>query len=230
MGRFRHADVVIKTPELEGIQVIRYKLYPSLMDSFAWMLRSEDENAVTEFVNRVNRVGFEPSDALLRGSQIDQMMIDLAEGKGVAASDGMVRIHDQDVSLEVIRQLHVRLLGSVRQVAVQSVIPTRFGDVLAYGRADNVLRDECIDLKSTGRYEFPKYLHSFQRPVYLEGLRQQGIDRFTFLVTDFRDVYEEPYHRTEEDRDRLIDHCERLIEFLEANRHRITDRKIFALD
>jgi hypothetical protein len=101
------------------------------------------------------------------------------------------------------------------------------GPVEVYGYADFVRGPEVIDVKTTGNYIFGKYLLSHQRPVYLEAVKSMGINQFTFLVTDFKEVYEEVYHRTPEDRERMIETVEKIVQFAEFNKDRITDKKFF---
>jgi hypothetical protein len=206
----------------------KYHIYPSLLDSFAWYKKSEAENGLQEFLDKLNRVQTAPSDAMLRGIAFEKLLTDAALGKPLHAKEnGTFACHDIDVHEELVGKFEARLEGSVRQVFVESVLDCAVGPVRVYGYVDNILRDTAIDTKTTGKYEFPKYLDSFQRPVYLEGLRSHGIDKFQFLVTDFRELYVEDYHYNPADTDRLIAAVNELVDFIEANRDRITDTKLF---
>jgi hypothetical protein len=206
----------------------KYHLYPSLLDSFAWFKKSEAENALEEFLNKLNRVRTPPSDAMLRGIAFEDHLTHAARGFAVPTSpEGLVKCHDTEIRMDLLEQFIDRLRGSVRQVFVESVLDCAVGQVRVYGFVDNIMQDIAVDTKTTGKYEFPKYLHSFQRPVYLEALKGSGITKFQFLVTDFKELYVEEYTHNSADTDRLVSEINDLVGFIEANRDKITDTKIF---
>jgi hypothetical protein len=205
-----------------------YNIYPTLLDAFAWYKRSEDEGALQEFLDKVNRVKSEPSDPMLRGIAFEALVDDLIfSGHRLAIPE--VQVHDVECPSSIPNAFADRLRGAVRQVDVEVVVDTEHGPVRLYGKVDEIVADCAFDIKTTGKYEFPKYLHHFQHPLYLEALRPYGINQCLYLVTDFKDVYEEPYSWTRDGRDRLIGEVAHLVEFLENNRARITDRKVFGL-
>lgn len=134
--------------------------------------------------------------------------------------------------------------GSVSQLFVRSILPTRYGDVELYGYIDELNRNKVFDIKTTSRYEFGKYSEGWQRHVYPYCLISSGlvkeIDSFEYtayllkggtsrtpLITgvQFPELYKYDH---EQSQGLLIRHCERFIEFLEQNREQITDKKIFA--
>ena len=206
----------------------KYHLYPSLLDSFAWFKKSEAENALEELLNKINRVRTAPSDAMLRGIAFEDHLTHAARGFAFPASpEGLVKCHDTDISVDLLEQFVDRLRGSVRQVFVETWLDCAAGQVRVYGYVDNILRDTAIDTKTTGKYEFPKYLHSFQRPAYMEALKPSGIDKFQFLVTDFKSLYVEEYAYNSADTDRLRSEINELVDLIEANREKITDKKVF---
>ncbi len=206
-----------------------YNIYPTLLDAFAWYKRSEDEGALQEFLDKVNRVRTPPTDAMLRGIAFERLVDDLAISGDRLDEDTEVQVHDVDCPGFIPNAFANRLRGAVRQVDVETVVETEHGPVRLYGKMDEILADHGYDIKTTSKYEFPKYLHHFQHPLYLEALKPSGINRFTYLVTDFRDIYEESYNWTQAGRDSLIGEVAHLVEFLERNRARITDRKVFGL-
>ncbi len=208
----------------------KYAIYATMLDAFAWYKKSEADGALEEFLGKVNRVPFEKTDAILRGMAFEDLVDDsLRLGIPEGLPDPLT-VHDTKCSLDILRTFRDRLLGAVRQVYVESILPTRFGPVKVYGKVDEILRDTAFDIKTTGKYEFPKYLRNWQHPVYLEALQKEGVRRFVYLATDFREVYEEEYSYNSADTDRLISELGHLVETLEAQRERITDRKVFCQD
>lgn len=205
----------------------KYAFYATLLDAFAWYKRSEADEAKQEFLDKVNRVQTPPTDPMLRGIAFEDAVVRWAAAPG--DPEDVVRVHDTDCPGRILEEFTRGWEGSVRQIHVEAMLPTQYGQVKVYGFVDEILRDTAADIKTTGKYAFPKYLHNWQHPVYLEALKKTGINRFKYRATDFREVYEEEYAYNPADTDRLIAECIHLIEFLECNREFITDRKVFCL-
>ena len=124
--------------------------------------------------------------------------------------------------------------GCVPQVFVRGEFETDGGGVELYGFADYVRMDKVSDMKLTTSYSHGKYRTGWQHIVYPLCLRQMGSDirLFEYYVavveTAAWGVYREDHFlRPEEDGLRLRQKLEDFILFLERNRERITDRKIF---
>lgn len=121
--------------------------------------------------------------------------------------------------------------GAITQQYVEANIDTKYGEVMLYGYVDEILPFKAADIKTTGRYNAFKYRDSWQRVVYMYCLDQMGyeIKEFEFVITDFRNIWQEVYgFDTDKDRPALTEHCEFFIEFLEANKDKIVNLKIFA--
>lgn len=134
--------------------------------------------------------------------------------------------------------------GSISQLLVRTVLPTRYGAVELYGYIDELNRNKVYDIKTTSRYEFGKYSEGWQRHVYPYCLVSSGlvkeIDSFEYTAYQLKGgtsrtpiitgvQYPELYKYDHEQSGVLLArHCERFIEFLEQNRELITDKKIFA--
>lgn len=207
----------------------RYKFYATLLDAFQWYKNSQSEDAFTEFIDRVNRVPFE-SEAADKGTAFNEA-VDMCL-KGEEVKDGcMVLVGRFGFEQSLVNQFTDRLSGALSQVHTSALIETDRGLVEVYGYIDELLPGEVIDIKTTKSYTFPKYLHNWQHVVYPYCIyRNTGHQStFTYLVTDFKEVYDESYqYKHERDEVRLRNICEELIEFLETYRHLITDKKVFA--
>ena len=136
--------------------------------------------------------------------------------------------------------------GSLSQVFVNAILPTQYGAVELYGFIDELRKDVVYDIKTTSSYTFGKYEHGWQRHVYPYCLIASGqmdsVKAFEYtafalkggtsrtpLISGTR--YPEFYTYDHEQTVKLLTaHVERFIEFLEANRDMITDKKIFAED
>ena len=90
---------------------------------------------------------------------------------------------------------------------------------------------KVADIKTTSKYYAGKYRKNWQHIVYPFCLNQSKvfINEFEYTVTDFKNSYTELYvFDSLRDEPRLVEHCEKLIQFLEKNKELITDDKIFA--
>lgn len=143
--------------------------------------------------------------------------------------------------LDLCKELRDYLSDAIPQCRVEAVLPTKYGNVLLYGYADYVCMDRVIDLKTTSVYDFGKFGDRSQKEVYPYCLFKSGemteVNEFEYLVCKWKksvnapwraEIYKETYsidmERLEES---LRGRVETFVEFLERNRHRITDRKIF---
>jgi hypothetical protein len=204
-----------------------YQVYATLLDSFAWYKRDESEVAQQDLLDRINRVEKPRTDAQLRGMAFEAR-VEMAAVGGVYPTEPVL-CHDKKVPAWLIEQFAKGRGAAARQVYVETLIPTLYGPVKVYGMVDEILGDTAADIKTTSNYEFPKYLRAWQHPCYLEALRPMGISRFVYRITDFEGYFEEEYSYKRSDTDRVISEVAQLVEFLEANRARINNRKIFNL-
>jgi hypothetical protein len=109
-----------------------------------------------------------------------------------------------------------------------------------YGYVDYLGLDCVIDLKTTADYTFPKYRNNWQRYVYGYCLKDT-VSEVEFLCVEFPstkskqktepEIYTEQYPFDEElDIFDLCNVLNNFIGFLEENRDKITDKKIFGGD
>ena len=132
------------------------------------------------------------------------------------------------------------------QYFTEGVLDTAYGKVNIHGYIDELMPMKVHDIKTTSSYKFGKFKNHWQHLVYLFCLNQQGnkIDSFQYDVVVWKKnyskkasrsiecnvdsvFYEEYLYRPEEAEMRLKAQCEALIEFIEANKDKITNEKIF---
>ncbi|MEI8087242.1 MAG: HNH endonuclease [Paludibacter sp.] len=124
--------------------------------------------------------------------------------------------------------------GGIPQVYCESPIETRFGNVLLYGYIDELMPFKVCDIKTSTKYSAGKFKRNWQHIVYPYCLNQQGNDVSDFeynvavIAARSYSTFTEHYaYVPERDNKRLVEHCEKLIEFIELNKDQITDKKIF---
>lgn len=229
---------------------IKYKLYATLLDAFQYYLNSEDEpldsekiSPLQKLINKINRVPFE-SEAAEKGTAFNNLIDAFIIGKLNIADFNLPEMTYNHVSksekeykftfkTQVVRDFHNYFKGAIPQVYVEAALETKYGNVLLYGYIDEIKIDKIFDIKTTSNYTFPKFLGNFQHLVYPYCFWEMGnpILNFQYTITDFSNIYKEDYEfRPIRDTGKLVNICERLIDFIEARRDQIIDMKIFALD
>ena len=81
------------------------------------------------------------------------------------------------------------------KLRIEDLPKDKRGNVALYGYVDEILKYKVVDIKTTGRYVFPKYLNAWQSKIYPYCLNENGVyvNTFEYLITDFRNVYIEEY-------------------------------------
>ena len=164
----------------------------------------------------------------------------IADEKGICAEyDGFCFNFDANFCKEAAR----RYVDSLKQFYCSAILPTKYGNVELYGFADEIIRDKVVDIKTTSKYDFGKYEHNWQRHVYPYCLTESGgcetISEFDFDVYQLKGgnsrtplitgtFYKEAYtYNHKQSKELLTAFCEHFIEWLENNRDKISDKKIF---
>lgn len=193
-----------------------YSIYPSLLDQFYWAKRLGSWDKLLDGINRTKK--FEKTEKQLKGSRFEKLIDDILNGEVVEQTE-----FNQIIVDKIAYKLH-KNIG--RQKYIEDKITTKYGKVKLYGYVDFEYEKFYIDLKTTDKYKPGKYEKYSQHKVYpLVGKKEQLI----YLITDFENIYTEPYTIDSEAIDKLYFEVNEFIEWLEANRNKITDPKIFTI-
>lgn len=206
------------------------------------------EQKFQDLINTINRVPFE-SEAADKGTAFNEIIDALIEKREPndmtveRSEDGYYVVHYKDYTfnfpIDVCKKLSEYYKGAITQQRVEAILPTKYGDVLVYGLIDELMPMSVHDIKTTGSYSVGKFKENHQHLVYPYALIENGNDvrLFEYNVVEWArggcvsGVYTETYvFDPERDIPILRDHVEQLIEFLEDNRHLITNKKIFGED
>lgn len=202
------------------------------------------EKCRQELIDRINRVPFD-SELADKGTAFNEVVDCEIEGRGSDKVE-IGKVFNQEYVLtgisanynsrefvfpiEIVSEFANYFRGAVTQFFCTGILPTKYGLVQLYGYIDELMPESIHDVKTTKQYSAGKFRKHWQHLVYPYNLMQMGIDirRFEYNVTDFRSTYTEMYMFDRvKDTARLMNHCERFIEFLMTYRDEITDKKIF---
>jgi len=143
--------------------------------------------------------------------------------------------------IEVCREFADYFKGAITQQFTAGILSTRYGDVRLYGYIDELMPMCVHDIKHTSKYTVGKFKRNWQHIVYPFCLNQDGnnITEFEYNIAQYKDLKNETVYETfsehysyvpDRDIPRLVEVCEGLIEFIEAHRDVITDKKIFNIE
>jgi len=207
---------------------VKYRIFPSILDAYGFYLNNYKKgDAYGSLIAKINRIAPRLEQAI-----IGQAFNDIIDKGLFYPSDSFVEQDGFSFPANIVNHYCHLFRGTNKQVFTVGNIETRYGLVNLYGFID-YLSPHCIyDLKTTAKYFVGKYKNNTQHLVYSFCLDKLGSpkDFFSYRITDFIDMYVETYAYNAKDTERMLRRkCEDFIEFLEANRHLITDKKIFNL-
>lgn len=182
------------------------------------------------------------SHDFLQGNTLYQTIEQIVSQEVISASiDGFTFLFDMELCENAAKYFS----GSTSQHRCCATLQTAYGLVELYGYADEIVRDKVFDIKTTARYDYGKFEHAWQKDVYpyclVESGEEANISSFEYTVYVWRggtakspilsaEQYREEYtYNHEAARIRLRNICERFIEWLEAHREQITDKKIITM-
>lgn len=204
--------------------------------------KTEEEFEQEQFegmINRINRIPFEsePADKGTAFNEVVDCLIEQRKSDKMDISSnyetGTIDVSYKDYHFQfpaiLCKEFALYFKKAIPQVFVKGDLETKYGTVELYGYIDMLLPDKACDIKTTSRYNAFKYRKGWQHRIYPYCLNKMGNDitEFEYNVTDFKSSWVETYNYTEKDEKDIRDFVEQFIEFLEANRELITDKKIF---
>jgi hypothetical protein len=218
-----------------------YNKYYSESDKYSCYDEFE-EQCKQEFLNRLNRVPF-VSESADKGTAFNaivdyvndnikpnDMEFDVLQYNGCDLL--LVRFNGQEFTFDkhLVLEVANKYKGAISQYKCKKTLPTKYGDVLLYGYIDELMPMAIHDIKTTGNYSAFKYRNNWQHIVYPYCIGNVTEFHYDIIVwqSGGAKLRKEIYNfDPERDIPKLTLHCEALIEFLDANRELITDKKIF---
>jgi hypothetical protein len=190
---------------------IRYKIYPTLLNSYQKYLNEQDETAKNQLINRINRINDYDLETLNRFK------------KGSSFEDAVLKNYRHEFDHSKVLELRDML---PEKYISQKLIKFSHKNIQFYGYADVVGDHKIIDIKTTSKYKAGKYANNFQN-LYLYGLRELGFTKMQYLIYDFNEIHIESYDLDTFDFEPMLVKMEKFAGFLDENRTSIKDSKIF---
>lgn len=209
------------------------------------------EKSKQDVLDRINRVPFQ-SAAADQGTCFNEIVDCLILNKATCREDMVLRSDKErqifsadfrgqtyEFPMSICWEFAKYYKGALPQVFCEGVLPTKYGDVRLYGYIDELMPFGIHDIKTTGGYQAGNFRKHWQHHAYPFCMEQMGtlVKYFEYNICEIKRLqcgavktasFTEFYpYLPEETRMLLTAHCEQFIEFIEANRHKITDTKIF---
>ena len=165
-----------------------YWLTQSLLSKWLHFLDADDaysDTALQSFLSLLRLEEKEMTPAMQAG-------IDFESAINAAVSG----VEPEPISVKydrAVRRFTRLCAGGQPQVPIAGHIKTCGLDFQLYGVCDYVKAGTIYDIKRVQRYEYGKYFHSPQHPMYLHLLPEAR--KFTYLIFDGSNIYTETYRR-----------------------------------
>lgn len=215
---------------------------------------AKNEQELLDYINKVPMPPIEAADkGTVFNEIVDRILLHTKDGReDVKIKSGKVLIDGDEApvvfgemegfsftfDLQLCMNIAKELQGAIPQYHTEAILPTKYGPVLLHGYIDYVLNDIVVDLKTTKNYTFPKFDSGWQKDVYpyclIESGVMENVSEFDYIVVLWKDlvgkptsgsIYLEPYtYNHVKATARLKEICEWLIEWVEINRERITNK------
>lgn len=166
-----------------------YWLTQSLLSSWIYYLNADDEysqQAWDSFVSTLRREEKEPTKSMQDGIMFEDTVNRLVAGQ---SPKGAFNAKWDSAA----RRFAVRCSGGLSQVPVTGDLTVEGMDFCLYGVCDYVKAGIIMDIKKVTRYEYGKYQHSPQHPMYLHLIPEAK--RFDYLIFDGSNCHVETYRR-----------------------------------
>ena len=205
-----------------------------------------EQQKYQDLINKINRIPFE-SEAADKGTMFNEVIDCIVENRksekmkietnyAAPAIQVWWKNWMHSFNVQDCKTIAKAVKGAICQNYQEGFLQTKYGVVKIYGYSDFLLPFRVVDLKTTGKYFAFKFRNNWQHIVYPFLLHFNGnfVSDFTYLIYKWTktggEIFEEEYTYDEaRDLPKLVDIIEQFIEFLEANRDKITDLKIFNL-
>lgn len=160
----------------------------SLLSSWIYYMNADDDrtaDAWASFVATLRREKKEPTKAMQDGIRFECMVNDLVAGKPIQA--------DNPKWDAAASRFAGKCAGGISQLPVTGDLSVSGMDFTIYGVCDYVKAGIVYDIKKVTRYEYGKYQHSPQHPMYLHLIPEAS--RFDYLIFDGSNCYVETYRQ-----------------------------------
>lgn len=214
---------------------IDYALSPTLLDSYLYFQKINDDESFTAIFNKINKVYSEQTELQQKGSEFEKIVsdkiIELNSGiKSLEKIDDLYHTDNFSFKADLVDKFGNKLrYAKTQQELISAIIPSSVGNIKLYGFVDFGFPEMDADLKTTSQYKLLKYQKNCQHKSYslIRKLNGVNLKKFYYLVTDFERYYQEAYIPNEKMYRELMEVIFEFIAFINYFKGYINNNKIF---
>lgn len=177
--------------------MMKYRMTQSLLSSWMYFLTADEEfadPAYDSFLRTLRREKTAPSQAMLDGIAFEDMVNAIVAGREPPLpAHRRITAATADKWKAAAYAVAKICSGGQSQTELTGEITVGDDRFVLYGIADYVKAGTILDVKKVTRYEYGKYQHSPQHPMYLHLLSPAS--KFTYLIFDGDRLHRETYRR-----------------------------------
>lgn len=207
-----------------------FAVTPTLLNAYNRYMRNDDDESWESLFNIINGNKRDLPEYVVKGIQFEALINKMIDGYLPDAVNGVIGFAGHDFKEEVVTNVFAKLKDSqTKQEKFGVVIPSHLGFIKLHGILDFGYPKMITDLKTTEVYKCNKYDKNTQHPMYslIRKLKNNPVDCFKYVVTDFVKVYQETYIPNEKMYQNLLFNVFEFVNFLNIYRDHITNKKIF---
>lgn len=214
---------------------IDYALYPSILDSYLFFKKRDDDETFKSLFDKINKVKTEQTEEQIKGVEFELCVMNrINELKGLPVlnyyEDSVYITDNFKFDADLINKIAFKLQHSTaQQQYLEAVIPSHLGNIKLYGFSDFTFPDMISDLKTTNNYKCSKYKDHCQAPSYslIQQINGSPIKAFKYVASDFERMFIETYIPKENTYRKLMSTIFEFISFINYFKSYITNEKIF---
>ena len=168
---------------------MKFWITQSLLNSWIYYINADEEYsdaAWASFLSALRRERKEPTKAMQDGILFEDMVNRIVAGE---APTGEFNAKWDAAA----RRFAGKCMGGQSQAPVTGELSICGMDFVLYGVCDYIKAGVIYDIKKVTRYEYGKYMHSPQHPMYLHLTPEAR--RFDYLIFDGSNCHVETYRR-----------------------------------
>lgn len=168
---------------------MKYLITYTLLNSWLYWLNfdgDDDKQAKKDFENTLNKIWID-NEFMQAGRVFEYAIEGIIKNWGIRPLD----CDKMDCALEIADIVW----DGVWAVTGNKTIEISGQEFVLHGKTDVLRGPDIFDIKFVKRYKCSKYFSSTQHKMYFEVLPHT--ERFTYLVSDGKEVYQETYNRDE---------------------------------
>jgi len=194
-----------------------YLITPSLINSFQWFQTCsyiDKDRLRTDFLRTLRKEYYEPSKAAQKGIKFENDVMSYLENGDFSMPKFLRNTKEYEYCIHQIAS-HLTNKNGIWQKPCSKDVKFRQANFVLYGKIDYCTDNYLYDIKTTKNYNPNKFLNNIQHYIYLYCT---DINKFKYLIADFKSVYVEEYEVNKNDLElKIFNDLNKLLKYLDSD-------------